>query len=163
MIPDLIKLSGAPWKVLPEGIHQATLAEIEADYTFNVRRRELFSGLKSALSALAHAKVRYVYLDGSFLSDKPIPGDYDACWNVRGVDVQLLDPVFLEFANGRSSQKNKYLGEFFFEHAAATPNGQIFLDFFQIEKTTGEKKGIILIDLTAESFGLPLVYKKASK
>ena len=64
---------------------------------------------------------------------------------------QFLDPVFLDFDNKRANQKTKYEGEFFpFHFDAGT--GQAFIDFFQTETFTGQKKGIVLIDLKSESF-----------
>jgi len=162
MIPDLIEINGAPWKVLPAGIHSASLSEIKQKFAFNQTRRELYSGLLMALSVLANANVSLVYLDGSFVTEKPIPGDYDACWDAEGVDVSLLDPVFLDFSNKRFAQKRKYQGEFFPAQMGAG-HGEMFLDFFQVEKYSNKPKGIVLIDLTVETFSLPLVHRRASK
>ena len=39
-------------------------------------------------------ETRRVYLDGSFVSAKLIPGDFDACWDEDGVDFDSIDPVF---------------------------------------------------------------------
>jgi len=151
MIPDLRELSGAPWKVLPPGVHPASLAEVSDYFASNPHRRDLFNGLMVAAKALAKAHVQYVYLDGSFVTGKPIPNDYDACWDPRGVIHGLLDPVFLDFDNKRANQKIKYKGEFFPFHIDAG-TGQAFIDFFQTETFTGQKKGIVLIDLKSESF-----------
>ena len=73
----------------------------------------MLSGLRLALAALNRAGCRRVYLDGSFVTVKREPGDYDACWDIEGVDVEVLDSVFLDFPEGRAAQKRKYLGEFF--------------------------------------------------
>ncbi|NOY73687.1 MAG: hypothetical protein GXP14_15200 [Gammaproteobacteria bacterium] len=151
MIPSLKELSGAPWKVLPPGVHPAWLAEVRECFAINPHRRDLFNGLMRAAKTLAEANVQYMYLDGSFVTGKPIPGDYDACWDHRGVIHNLLDPVFLDFDNKRANQKAKYKGEFFPFHIDAG-TGQAFIDFFQTETFTGQKKGILLIDLKSESF-----------
>ena len=64
-----------------------------------------------------------------------------------------MDPVFFDFKNDRANQKAKYKGEFFPSIATADPGaGLIFEEFFQVEKFTGGKKGIIKIDLQSESF-----------
>ncbi len=88
-----------------------------------------------------------MFIDGSFVTAKERPGDFDACWDARGVDPEALDPVLLDFARGRAAQKAKYGGELFIANTAATPAGTIFLDFFQIDKTTGDPKGIIAVNL----------------
>ena len=63
------------------------------------------------------------------------------------IEGRLADPVLLDFRNGRAAQKARFGGEFFIAHRAATPSGTRFLNFFQRDKSTGEAKGIIAIDL----------------
>jgi uncharacterized protein DUF6932 len=88
-----------------------------------------------------------VYVDGSFASTKPEPGDFDACWAIEGVDIEKLDPVFLDFSNSRVRQKNRFLGEFFPAELPEGISGKTFLEFFQTDKETGALKGILAIDL----------------
>jgi hypothetical protein len=74
-------------------------------------------------------------------------GDFDACWDVVGVDASLLDPVLLDFDDGRRAQKERFGGELFLANAQAdAESGALFLDFFQRDRD-GEPKGIIQIDL----------------
>ncbi len=84
---------------------------------------------------------------GSFVTNKNIPNDYDACWEEVDVDPDVLDPVLLTFDPGRATQKAKYLGELFPASVVAGPNGLSFLDFFQTDGDAGERKGIIAINL----------------
>ena len=149
MIPSLIEINDAPWKILPAGIHRATLSEVEVFFGTNPHRRVLFVGLVQALKALRIAGCQRVYLDGSYVTGKPKPNDYDACWEHEGVDADKLDPVFLDFDNLRANQKAKYGGEFFPRCANGVP-GQPILDFFQRERYSGEIKGILSIDLTSD-------------
>lgn len=144
MIPDFIDI-GATWRVLPPGIHGATLEEIELRFAGSLQRRRLFMGLIEGITALRMANCSEIYLDGSFVTEKEIPGDYDACWNPIGVDDKKLDPVFLDFTNGRKTQKLKFLGEYFPSSATETSSGFSFLEYFQIEKDTKKAKGIIRI------------------
>ena len=67
------------------------------------------------------------------MTGKPKPADYDACWEPDGVNPDQLDPALLDFNNQRALQRAKYKGE-----------------FFQIEKFTGLKKGIILVELSVD-------------
>ena len=62
-----------------------------------------------------------MYIDSGFVTVKREPGDYDACWDIEGVNVEALDPVFLDFSKGRTAQKRKYFGEFF---PAQMPEGE---------------------------------------
>ena len=136
---------------LPEGIHEATWEEIVARYGRNHQRRELLEGLRQALDNLRAAGCRRAYIDGSFVSAKERPGDFDACWEAAGVDPDLLDPVLLTFDDARAAQKARLGGELFPVESAADPSGARFLDYFQRDKLTGERKGIIALDLE----GLP--------
>ncbi len=151
MIPALIEIQDAPWRVLPAGQHIATLNEVADAFATNPLRRELYNGLLLASKALHIAGCSYLYLDGSYVTGKPKPGDYDACWDPRDVDINQLDSVFLNFDNKRYAQKIKYGGEFFPFHFGAG-NGQSFLEFFQTDRFTGATKGIIVINLNGESF-----------
>jgi Family of unknown function (DUF6932) len=76
-------------------------------------------------------------------------GDFDRCWEAEDVVPDALDPVLLDFRHPRAAQKAKFGGEMFVANSSATPDGTRFLDFFQIDKNTGDAKGIVAIDLGA--------------
>lgn len=142
MIPEL-HATGA----LPRGIHRASWGEVVRRFGTNPHRRKLLAGLKRALRALREAGCRMVYLDGSFVTAKELPADYDACWDVTGMNPDRLDPVFLDFSDGRAAQKAKYRGEFFPAQIPEGASGRAFLEFFQTDKETGRAKGIVAIEL----------------
>ena len=132
---------------LPPGIHQADWQEFVQRFGTTPYRLALIAGLKRALNALKRASCKMVYIDGSFVTTKQIPGDYDACYSVDGLDLQQLDPVLQDFSNGRAAQKNKYLGELFPAELPEGISGLTFLEFFQIDKETTELKGVVALDL----------------
>jgi hypothetical protein len=134
---------------LPPGIHPTTWDEVVTRYAINTRRRELADGLLDALRSLKHAGCQTAYLDGSFVTAKELPGDFDACWEVAGVNAGRLDRVLLDFSDRRAAQKARYGGELFPAETAAEPAGTTFLDYFQRDRDTGQPKGIIAIDLGA--------------
>ncbi len=121
--------------------------EVAARFGENRHRQRLLTGLTAALANLKSAGCRAAYLDGSFVTVKVIPNDYDVCWDEYGVDPAALDPALLTFDAGRATQKAKYGGEFFPASHIANPGGFSFYEFFQIDKMTGQPKGIIGIDL----------------
>jgi len=132
---------------LPPGIHVAPWAEVESRCGGTPWRHRLLRGLREALISLKTAGCSVAYIDGSFVTSKEEPGDFDACWDEHGVDPDLLDPVLLDFTNKRARQKAKYGGELFPSCSPATQEGLSFLEFFQIDKKTGDPKGIIAVDL----------------
>ncbi|WP_247405263.1 hypothetical protein [Bradyrhizobium sp. 76] len=118
-------------------------------FATNTTRRTLYNGLLLACAALHVAGCRKLYLDGSYVTAKDEPGDYDACWDPTAMDGTKLDPVFLDFRNKRQAMKDKFGGEFF---PANMPNtaSQTILEFFKVERFTGKEKGILLIVLSAD-------------
>jgi hypothetical protein len=83
---------------LPPGVHFTTRRELEGRFSFNLRRRRILAGFRQACKELEKAGCRLVYLDGSFVTRKEHPGDFDACWDIQNVDDARLDPVFWDFS-----------------------------------------------------------------
>ncbi len=135
---------------LPPGIHHATWSEIVTRYATNVRRRELLDGLLDALRSLKGAGCATAYLDGSLVTSKDHPGDFDACWESSGVTLNRLDSELLTFSDGRAAQKARYGGELYPAEWPANADGTTYLDFFQRDRLK-QQKGIIAIDM----IGLP--------
>ena len=115
MIPNFIDIGG-PWRVLPAGVHHATVKEVENRFASSERRKILYSGFIKGVNVLRKAGCLSLFLDGSFITEKTIPGDFDVCWDVAGVDDAKLDPVLLDFSDGRKNQKKCFQGEFFPAH-----------------------------------------------
>ena len=148
VVSKFIQLKNAPFAVLEEGIHEFSLQDFKEMFVYNDVRVKQYIGLIAAIINLKEAGCPAIYLDGSYVTQKPVPGDYDACVDYTGVDFGILDPVFTTFDNQRQAQKEKYEGEFFPHHIEADRIGTIFIDFFQKEKHSGGRKGIIKLDLT---------------
>jgi hypothetical protein len=147
VIPTLVDLGfSTPWPVLPPGIHDATVDEIVQRFATTPHRRRLMDGFVRVLSALEAAGCSTAYIDGSFVTDKPHPGDFDGCWSTVGVNKALLDPVLLRFERKRELQKLKFGGEMFFAEAIGAP-GLTFLQLFQKDKYSGSAKGILRLRL----------------
>jgi hypothetical protein len=140
-IPELDPITGN----LPSGVHDATWDELIAAFAFNPDRARLADGLRRALEDLKAAGCTRAYIDGSFVTAKDRPGDFDGCWELAGVDPGLLHPALLDFTRGRAAQKARYAGELFIADSPADPAGTTFIDFFQSDRN-GQPKGIVAID-----------------
>ena len=104
MIPTADRATGN----LPPGSHEATWDEFVACYGHTPHRLTLLAGLKAALDALRRAGCKRAYVDGSFVTVKDVPNDFDVCWETEGVDFDLLEqvqPVLLDWTNRRAAQK----------------------------------------------------------
>ena len=142
MIPAFDPIAGN----LPPGEHAASWREVVERFGNTDRRRQLLGGLRAAILSLRAAGCKRLWLDGSFVTAKERPGDFDGCWDTEGVDFDRLDDVLLTFERGRAAQKAKFLGELFLADSQADPMGTIFREFFQRDRD-GNMKGIIVIEL----------------
>ena len=136
---------------LPAGIHEATWAEFVERFGRTAHRQQLLQGLAAGLAQLKAAGCTTVYVDGSFVTDvenvfNERPHDFDACWEVHGVNVDSLDAVFFTFEAARAAQKAQFGGEFFPADWPADPQGSPFVEYFQQDKN-GRAKGIVKIAL----------------
>ncbi len=132
---------------LPPGEHPCGWSEFEKRFGWNRRRRELLRGMLSALQNLRDAGASEVWLDGSFVTEKELPGDWDGCYTPTGVDPSRLDAIFrdpIDLQVGRPRQKAKFGGEMLFAVSPGGPHGTI-LDLFKTDKQTGSAKGIVSI------------------
>ena len=115
---------------LPPGVHDAGWADIVARFAGNSHRAPLTEGLLAACRNLATAGCREPLLDGSLVSTKAVPRDYDAAREMAGVDPDRLDSIFLDFGGGRAATKAKYPGDPFPASALAAPEA-LHRDFFR--------------------------------
>jgi len=134
---------------LPPGIHLTTWPEFVARFGRGAHRRKLLAGLRDATQLLHRAGCRRIYVDGSFVTSKRRPRDFDACWDADGVNMVFLyriAPTLLDFRQGTSAQKALFGGELFLAAAKEIKSGATFLDFYQTDMED-RPKGIVAIDL----------------
>lgn len=144
MIPDFDNRGN-----LPPGRHPAEWTAFVERFGHTAERRRLINGLQSAILPLSGAGCRVLYVDGSFVTAKLSPQDFDVVWETEGVDLQTLmcsEPVFFRFASRRAAQKAKFGGEFFPSGIEAGPSGKTFLEFFQTDRM-GNPKGLVRLDI----------------
>jgi hypothetical protein len=75
-----------------------------------------------------------IWLNGSFVTSKDTPGDFDAVWDDSGVDESGLDPVFFDLSGGRKAQKMRFGGELF-PNWVNLSSDSLFSEFFQHDRT----------------------------
>lgn len=129
---------------LPEGQHIATWQEVVERFGWTPRRRQLLDGLAEAVELLSKAGCRRLWLNGSFVTAKDEPADFDACWATDGVDLDALDPVLLDLSDGRAAQKARFGGELF-PNVVESGSGLVFAEFFQNERDASRKGIVVLV------------------
>lgn len=143
MIPEFNKFG-----YLPPGIHFCEWEEFLERFGTNSRRNKMINGLELAMEQLKMAGCRTIYIDGSFITIKVTPGDFDACWDDEDVDMSYLqkNAKLLLTKYDRQSQKARYKGELYRSNEPVGDLGLNSLEFFQRDRMEN-KKGIIAIDL----------------
>ncbi len=134
---------------LPPGVHWAEWEEFVERFGITSRRKRLIKGLETAMKQLQAAGCQTIYINGSFVTSKLNPNDFDACWDDNGVDLTLLESIapLLYKSEQTSAQKARYRGEIFKSEALADIDGTRFIDYFQFNTRNNIPKGIIAIDL----------------
>ena len=133
---------------LPPGVHFCEWEEFVDRFGTTDLRLRLMRGLQMAMQQLKAAGCRTIYINGSFVTSKSDPGDFDACWDREDVDIDYLRreaPQLLKYYD-RAGQKAKYKGELFASDQPVGNYGKNSFDLFQ-EDRKHNIKGIIAIDL----------------
>ena len=149
MIPAFDPTTGA----LPPGDHRATLEEIGMRLGFTPRRRWLLKGLRSAVEAFWAAGIEEVFIDGSFCTEKPEPGDIDGYWVEPDQHVyDRIDPYWIDLELVLVPQLRKWMwrmwadhGVEFFIHPIMQAGPEItFPEFFR-KGRDGQSRGVIQV------------------
>ncbi len=137
---------------LPLGIHDCSLQEVQNAFGLfrqSDHRVKLFSRLQSYIQDLKSADiVHQVYIDGSFVTSKPEPGDIDLI-AVTAADFTMPESLSPVMYNSLSARMVKKTYRF---DMVLVPNGGVvlakWLDFFQeVKNVSGRRKGILRVSL----------------
>lgn len=140
MIPKLNK-----YGLLPKGIHKATLEEIKQTFGSNsAKRKELFKGFQMLVQLLRKHKrsIKKFLLNGSFVTDKESPRDYD-CILVVKKDFNFDSP---------EAEKLKDAKKLFYAHNFTCMEENLdrfhrLINLFGYEKYTERPKGLVEVIL----------------
>lgn len=119
-------------------------------FGWNQHRRNLLDGLAVALQDLRRIRCKRAWLDGSFVTNKNYPNDFDLCWDMDDVDWDNLAAPLEDLKPPRQKQKAIYLGDVI-PNVVESSSGQPFLDFFQEDTQTGRIRGIVELTPWASS------------
>lgn len=143
MIPDFNSETG----YLPQGEHAADWIEVIDRFAWNDHRRHLLSGLRRLAAALRDEECRLFLLDGSFVTRKEFPGDYDACCDYAGMSPIAL--MRLRLMGSREIMKAEYLGEVYaYEQLVPSDRRYTFREFFRRDRDDFPK-GVVRLNLAS--------------
>lgn len=130
---------------LPPGEHEATWEEFVDRFGWNVRRRQLLDGIAESLDLFAAAGCGRVWLNGSFVTTKEEPGDFDAVWDPDDVDfdisIRFLGPWEWRKEDGFRMSGSEASG---FRTFLRETRKDVLLDFSNTIETTWPKESLSL-------------------
>ncbi len=142
MIPDFDERG-----FLPKGVHHATWEQFRQRYSITPHRTQLIGRLEKLARHHAAVGCRALYVDGSFITKKERPGDYDACWDPSGVKHDRLDPLLMLADEASKAEiARKYGGDIRISSLSFGDFNGRYLEFFQQDRD-GKQKGIVVLDL----------------
>lgn len=138
---------------LPPGVHPATWSQMVDRFGHTPERRVILDNMRLAVSDLKEAGAKRIYVGGSLVTKKPVPGDFDLGWLSNGVaESARARPEFNVYGS-----KSKYGGDIFqnvifgAHYGKAVPGGAAkpIQDFLRHNMRVGKDVGVILLDLSA--------------
>ena len=134
--------------VLPEGIHEATLDEIQkkcCSYGDIERRNSLFNTLQKYINDVKKHDVKfYICIDGSYVTQKGSPGDLDV---LIIYDFEYNNKEWLELISDKTAPL-KYNGLQILSAFIDSYGEDNLLDFAQdVKDNTNLRKGIVRVIL----------------
>ena len=150
--------------ILPTGIHDCDLTEIEASFVYNGRRQSVWNSFMFYLSQIVVIQeVNLVYVDGSFTTDKESfadnnepPNDVDIV--LEFADFQTLNLLVVKFPEllNRNHVKQNYNVDLLFWTEGVQNDLREFFQYLRPEEAmnrnvpAGTRKGILRISLDNE-------------
>lgn len=132
--------------MLPPGSHQATVNEIRRRFgTGNPVRTRLMKGLEAVLRMAMKIGASLLYLDGSFVTDKKEPGDWDAVLLLpTGARIGSKEAIALA---DRPEVRKRYGGDLFTMMDEDTEVLAHYIEGVFVRDRHGRAKGLVLLRL----------------
>lgn len=134
---------------LAPGIYEASFEEVRERFGFSKERQRLLKLMEELLDQCRMLNCDILYLDGSFVSAKVKPVDYDACWDTSNENREgVLNNVLNTPLNSESEAQKEYFGGEVYPAFVKSPRlpKLTILEYFQRTKE-GERKGIVMLKL----------------
>jgi hypothetical protein len=132
--------------MLPPGSHEATVNEIRRRFgTGNSGRMRLMKGLEAVLRLARKVGASRLYLDGSFVTDKSEPGDWDAVL-LLPADARTGSKEAIALAD-RPELRKRYGGDLFTMMEEDTEVLAHYVEGVFVRDRHGRAKGLVILRL----------------
>lgn len=131
---------------LPPGIWECSVEELERRYATSPERKVIFENLMRTVDELEEGGCQKVYVGGSFVTSKGLPGDFDMCFDDTGMDFSKINRHFEEPRIFGESLRNEYGGDIKRYNPKDWKHN--YLHFFQRDgRNNNVAKGIVMLSL----------------
>ena len=126
--------------LLPSGVHDCSIPEIEAQFGWNGHRAGLLSDFKICFKNEIHVNFPYpLFFDGSFVTDKENPDDIDVVLDLCNVPDSTKYQGLMFMQQNQARLMSKYRVHFWIN----LPGNNDFCGFFQyVGVKTAKFKGL---------------------
>ena len=131
-------------------IFEMSWEEFKELFGYNEKRRWLLEGMELAISDFKKIGCKAFYADGSLVTSKEEPGDYDICWDDTGMELLKAWQKCPElFDIGRNGQKikDRYRGDVVPANNCPDPDSGINFVAYFMKDQEDRKKGIIRVEI----------------
>ncbi len=126
--------------LLPPGEHECTLDEAHERFGQTAARHKLWENLDAVLCEMRAANLSgTVYINGSFVTDKPAPADVEITLDVRKEDIEKQGLAYMFYHRNHARLKHERCIDWY----PTLPASNDFISFFQyIGRKTALAKGL---------------------
>lgn len=130
--------------LLPAGIHDCSVEDMQASFGWNEHRRKLICGFSQFLSNEISGVFDYpVYADGSFVTDEKCPNDIDVVLELRGASDAESWRGLMFMQEHQERIRGEYRVDFWVNFRSANRRANDFVAFFQyLGHKTAKFKGL---------------------
>lgn len=140
--------------VLPAGVHECTLPEARETLCYNDRRTAIWKGLIGFFDWAAGLPLPTAYLiDGSYVTDKPVPGDVDVVVDITGCEEPEHQQWFDAWSQNHDYVKQAFEVDFYPFVVGVTNDFSAFFQYIRVEEALRRgippyvRKGILRVEL----------------
>lgn len=140
--------------LLPPGVHPCSFPEAQAALCSNDRRSEIWEGLQNFLNwAEAFPPPDSFLLDGSYVTDKPLPNDVDVVVDVTNCSEDQQQQWIAAWADHREYAKATFFVDFYPVFVGAGNDFSAFFQYVRIDEAMRRgiaptvRKGILKVTL----------------
>jgi len=140
--------------ICPEGTHDCTLDEIAANLCHNEARQRLWDKfLEFHAWMLTQPVPPSILIDGSFSTDKTVPGDIDVVVDLTGADDATIGFWATQYFNRKQQIGQIYNLDFYIYFPGAPKDLRAFFTYVKVEEAIArglqpeDRKGLLRVTL----------------